>query len=349
MHEQRNYEMLRTATVPSSQVTLSVVIPSFNTADFIVAAVESVLKQTYRHLEVIVVDDDSSDDSIDRLLTINDMRLTCVRQANRGLAGARNTGLLLARGTLVGLLDADDIWFREKAAMHVSAMSEDLNLGVTFSHSAYLDEAGNLTGQLLISSCSRPTVKDLIARNHVGNGSTPVIRRAILESAGLFDESVKSCEEWELWVRMAARTRCGFLLIPAVLTGYRVRSGSLSGSYDHFIEHGELAVEKFREYVPGFSDAQANRAKSQNCRIASRKALSAGQIALSRTLLLRAIQQYPLLVVRDVRAAGLAIIHLISLPFPDSWGVRIYRAVRRLMKAGYSQAVPLPLSVKCRE
>jgi glycosyltransferase involved in cell wall biosynthesis len=338
--EERSYDVVRMASVPRDRVRLSVVIPNFNTADYVTAAIQSVLDQTLQEFEIIVVDDGSSDDSVERLLSIGDERLTCIRQCNRGLAGARNTGLLAARGAYVGFLDSDDMWFPEKAERHLEIMDQDPYLGLTFSYSAYLQQSGASTGQLLLSRCSRPTARDLIKRNHVGNGSTFIVRRACLEMAGGFDEAIRNCEEWEFCVRVAACTNFQIQLIAEVLTGYRIREGSLSVSYDHFISNGDLAVAQFCRYVPDFSDADARRASSQNCRIASRKALSNGQIALSRALFIKAFRRYPLLVLCDPRAAALALIHLVSLPLPKRNGMVVFQAVLGLMRFFYSKLTP---------
>ena len=340
----RTSNTIKSASIPASGVLLSVVIPNFNTATYVLAAVRSVLGQTLSSLEVIVVDDGSSDDSIQRLLSVHDERLTCIHQPNRGLAGARNTGLLFARGMYVGFLDSDDIWFPDKAQKQVAVMENDPHVGLTFSHSAYLDESGRLTGQFLISRCKEPVARDLIRRNHVGNGSTPILRRTCLELAGGFDETIKNCEEWELWVRIAACTTFKLQLIPEVLTGYRVRSGSLSVSYDHFIANGNVAVERFRQYVPEFSEADARRATAQNCRIASRKALSEGHMTLFRRLFVKAFHEYPALILCDCRAAGLALFFVVSLTLPNRIGLLIYRSVIRLMQFLYSKFVNISLS-----
>ena len=195
----RTYQVLRQARVPAAAVDLTVVIPSFNTSAYITDAIRSALEQTWRALEVVVVDDGSSDNSVDRILALEDPRLTCVRQPNRGLAGARNTGLLMARGPFVGFLDSDDVWFPEKAALHLAIMKAEPTVGLTFSHSAYLNEAGVPTGQLLMAACARPTALDFVKRNHVGNGSTPIVRRDVFEQAGFFDESIGGGgEDWEM-------------------------------------------------------------------------------------------------------------------------------------------------------
>lgn len=227
--EDRVYELVRVASVPRGAVGVSVVIPSYNTRSFVVPAIRSALYQTYSAIEVIVVDDGSIDDSVDQILTVDDDRLTCVRQWNRGLSAARNTGIRLTRGKYVAFLDSDGLWSPLKVAHHLAVMERDSTLGVTFSYSAYLAQNGTPTGEYLITSCQRPDVCQLMTRNHIGNGSTPVVRKECFEVAGLFDEALSGCADWEFWARVAA-SGFSFQLIPKVLTGYRIRTGSRSGS-----------------------------------------------------------------------------------------------------------------------
>src|SRR5262245_45487096 len=105
--------IVRQASCPD--VRLSVVVPCYNVGALARAAIESVLAQTMPALEVIAVDDGSTDDTLRHILRVEDPRLTCVTQANRGLAGARNTGIRHARAPLIGFCDGDDVWFPAKA------------------------------------------------------------------------------------------------------------------------------------------------------------------------------------------------------------------------------------------
>src|SRR5262245_38901577 len=147
--EDRGVTILRASTVPAESLRLSVVVPNYNTGAFVGEAIRSILEQTMPDLEVIVVDDGSTDESIAKILAVEDPRLTCVRQPNRGLAGARNTGILLARAPLVGFCDGDDLWYPAKAERQLAVMEEDAKIGLTFSYSEYWTEAGEPTGQLL--------------------------------------------------------------------------------------------------------------------------------------------------------------------------------------------------------
>ena len=337
----RELTVLRRAALPAHRVRLSVVVPSYNTARYVRDTLASLLAQTVRDLEVVVVDDGSRDDSLAVLAAVDDPRLTVAVQANRGLAGSRNSGLLLARAPAIGFCDADDLWFARKAERHLACLDADPGVGLTFSWSAYLDEAGAWTGQYLLSRCRAPSARDLIRRNHVGNGSTVVARRDVFARAGLFDESLGSCEDFAMWVRAAACSGYGVRLLPEVLTGYRVRAGSMSTTYDDFVRGYARALERFRDYVPGFTPRDAARSHAECLRIASRKAFSGGQVALSRALFAAAVRRAPSLPLRDWRALGMLALHLGAWPLPPAGQARFYRVVRGAMRLGF-RALPAP-------
>jgi glycosyltransferase involved in cell wall biosynthesis len=310
----RNCEIARRAS--ATVVVLSIVVPNYNTERFIGNAIQSALKQTFRDLELIVVDDGSTDGSVARILTFDDPRLTVITQQNHGLAGTRNLGIAMSRGRYIGFLDSDDIWFPQKAMKHIRLMDEVPEIGFTFSWSEYLTEAGDRTGQLLISRCNQPTARQLALRNHIGNGSTPVVRADCLDQVGGFREDIPGVEDWDLWVRIALNGNCQCRLIPEVLTGYRVRSGSISFTFEganNFISSGTNAVRKFESYrIPDYSASDSHRSIAELYRICSRKAFTAGQKAASRKLLWKAFKQNPALFVRDFRAV--ALLGLLLLP-----------------------------------
>jgi hypothetical protein len=301
----------------STAPRISIIIPVFNTERWVEDAIRSALQQTIAQIEVVVVDDGSSDESLERALAFADERLTILSQPNRGLSAARNAGILVASARLIGFLDGDDVWFTEKAERHLDLLERSPEIGLTFSWSAYLDDEGEKTGQYLTSRCHSPSAKDLTRRNHVGNGSTSVVRRACFEQTGLFDEGMRSCEDLDMWIRIAVETPFTLRLIPELLTGYRVREGSLSLSFDGFI----YAAQKLKEHIlvrrQGLEEDDARRCLAQLLRIASRKALADGQVRLSRTLLLHAAREHPGSVLADPRGMALSLIHFVTAWLPE--------------------------------
>ncbi len=326
--------IVRSATIPAARTRLSVVVPCYNVGELAVEAVESVLDQTIAGLEVIAVDDGSTDDTLERLLDIDDPRLTCATQANRGLAGARNTGIRLARADLIGFCDGDDLWRPHKAARQLAIMEADPEVTLTFSYSAYLTAAGQPTGHVLVTRCRQPTLGDLLKRNVIGNGSTPIVRRAAFEQAGGFDESLASCEDIEMWVRIAHRAGGRFCLVPEALTGYRVRETSLMHDFAQCVASGRGYVERVRGYLPGYTSRDANRTLAEHLRILSRKAFDAGQLALSRRLLVEALRCHPTLAVRNLRAFAMLSAHVVALLLPSRARTAPYALGRCLAKRG---------------
>ncbi len=331
----RQYRVLRRAAVPDRGLRLSIIVPSFETAPFVGETLASLFAQTMPALEVIVADDGSRDDSLAVLERIDEPRLTVVAQANRGLAGARNTGLLLARAPVVGFCDADDLWAPDKAAKHLEVLDAEPSVGLTFSYSAYLDANGRPTGQFLISRMPAPSARDLVRRNHIGNGSTAIMRREIFRQAGLFDETLGSCEDFEMWVRAAARTSYRVRRLPEPLTGYRIRGGSMSTTYDTFIRGYARALERMRGYVPELTARDVERSYAEGLRIASRKAFSNGQVDLSRRLFLDALRHAPTLPLRDARALGLLFLHCAEAMLPRAVGARVNRSAARALRSGF--------------
>jgi glycosyltransferase involved in cell wall biosynthesis len=334
--------LVREAAIPIEHLRLSVVVPCFNVGGLAVEAIASLLAQTMPALEVVAVDDGSSDDTLRQLLSIDDQRLTVVTQVNRGLAAARNTGIRHARAPLIGFCDGDDVWFAEKAARQLDVMDADPTVGLTFSHSAYLEESGAPTGQLLVSRCRRPTTRDLVRRNHIGNGSTAIVRRQAFAAAGLFDESLASCEDAEMWTRLSVLAPFSLRLVPEPLTGYRVRASSQMHTFDTYIAGSRTFLERYRSYVPGYTQRDADRTYALHLRVLSRKAFSSGQIELSRAILREALRHSPDIVVRDLRAFAMLGLHAMALVLPHRVRTAPYDAGRRLLRSAYRRLVGGP-------
>jgi glycosyltransferase involved in cell wall biosynthesis len=324
---------------------LSAVIPAYNVEKFILAAVESALSQSFRDLEVIVVDDGSTDKTADLVMSLHDSRLKLIRQNNLGLAAARNTGIRASRGKYIGLLDGDDIWLPKKADLQIGIMEEDANIGITYSNSAYIDEAGRFTGQLLISRIKEPSLRELLVRSHI-LPSSATIRKECFSQAGMFDERLRACEDYEIWVRILHRTSFKARLVSEVLTGYRVRTTSLSMDFDAFLSNARKVVAIFAEHIPEFSEKLRHRALGEVHRIASRKALSDGKMADARRLMTKSIQHCPSILVRDLRGLGTFLLVGVGSLFPERWQRVPYWIARRLMRIFfrcYGGRISIPL------
>lgn len=278
---------------------LSIIIPAYNIERYVGDAVASALAQTIRDVEVIVVNDGSTDGTGAVLATFSDPRLKVVTQPNGGLAHARNTGLRNATAPYIGFLDGDDRWHPEKAARHLELMERDPEIGLTFCHSRYIDEIGEPTGEILVAAPERPTILDIALRNMVGNGSTPVVRADCFTRVGLFNEALLSWEDWEMWLRILRDSGCSLVLIPEVLTDYRIHGLSLMHNYHFYMKNAEFSSKLITRESPMIPKAYMSRGLAQCYRVIGSKAAKLGDYRTTLQLFAKAIGHYPMIVFRD--------------------------------------------------
>lgn len=264
---------------------VSVIIPVYRVEKFIAATVQSVLEQTYKDFELLIVDDGSPDQSIEICQRFNDPRVKIICQENRGVSSARNTGIRYARGNYLAFLDADDLWLPEKLGKHVEHLDKFPSVGVSFSCSAFIDEAGQPLGIYQISKLKEITPRYVLCRNPVGNGSVPVIRREVFEAIRFqehlegtgkdcyFDEQFHHFEDVECWLRIALTTNWQIAGIPEALTLYRVNSGGASANLLKQLEDLEKVLEKTRAYAPDLIAEWGNAAKAYELRKLARWAV----------------------------------------------------------------------------
>lgn len=296
-------------------VHVSVVIPLYQTETYIRAALDSVLAQTFADFEVIVVDDGSRDHGPALARATGDSRVRVITQENRGLAGARNTGIRHAQGELVALLDADDLWDLEKLARHVAHFDQDPALDVSFSASRLIDDCGRDIGLVQRPLSTEFKTADFFSRNPVGNGSAPILRRRALERIAFndvslgrqcwFDESFRQSEDVECWMRLAVLGRCRFGYIDAPLTLYRVNSGGLSANTDAQLATWRRFRDKVRSYAPDIVDAEGARAEAYQLRYLARRAVRSDNRSAGLRMILQAIRTFPKILTEEpIRSAG---------------------------------------------
>jgi glycosyltransferase involved in cell wall biosynthesis len=207
---------------------VTVVIPAFNAEEHIGEALASIRAQTLRDFEVIVVDDGSSDGTVEVARRFaGDFDLTIVPQANRGPAAARNNGIRRARGRYCALLDADDLMLPDRLAVQADLLDREADLGLVYSDVMTFNEQGIIHRSRKVFSDPRAgMVLDRLLLDNFITTSTVMAPTARLIDAGLFGEARRVSEDFELWLRIAAQWRIGF--VDRALVQYRRRPGSLS-------------------------------------------------------------------------------------------------------------------------
>lgn len=289
---------------------VSVVIPVYNVERFIKVCLDSVLTQSYQNIEVLVVDDGGPDSSISIAEQYGDHRLRIIKQKNRGLAGARNTGIREARGEFIALLDSDDFWSQDKIEKHVAVMQTNANCGVSFSASMFVDEDGASLDRLQEPFDKQNfSSSQIFCRNPIGNGSVPMIARAIFDqiafkSAGLehtqyFDESLRQSEDIDCWTRIALQTKTEFHYIDQPLTFYRLNSGGLSANVDRQFETWERVLAKVTYLAPEFAKKYGRLAKAYQYRYLARRLILEANTFKACRLVACALITSPLILIKE--------------------------------------------------
>ena len=201
---------------------VSVVLPTFNRSRLLIDALDSVVHQTYSPIEVIVVDDGSQDDTKARfdawaLKQDATLKATYIYQQNQGGNVARNRGIEAAQGQFVAFLDSDDLWHPEKLQSQISVFSDEPEFGAVYCGVRHVDaETGAITEPSSRAYPSGQLLEQMLVKDVTAPTSTYVVRREVFDEVGLFDTSLKARQDWDMWIRVAARYPIGCVAKPMV-------------------------------------------------------------------------------------------------------------------------------------
>jgi glycosyltransferase involved in cell wall biosynthesis len=236
---------------------VSVIVPSYNMAGFLADAATSVLRQTWKSLELIIVDDGSSDGTgamADRL-ALGDARVSVIHKTNGGLSSARNAGIQAARGEFVCFLDADDMLLPDKLEKQLAFLRLFTRCDLVYSDHYVGDD--KLTPMFL--ACKRPPrmpMHELLTYRNWFAPFSPLVRSSVLEKVGGFDESLQSSEDWDFWIRASRCT--AFSYLPGPVGVYRTHPGQMHRNYPQRLVSWDKVISK--HFARGSSDWRIARA-----------------------------------------------------------------------------------------
>jgi glycosyltransferase involved in cell wall biosynthesis len=266
---------------------VTIVVPAFNVSKTISATLQSLLTQTFDDYEILVIDDGSTDATQDILRSFSaQSKMRIVQQGNRGLAGARNTGIAEAAGSIIGFCDADDLWEADKLATHVQHLQDNPQIGVSYSGSLLIDADGKSLGISQMPRLHGVTAAHVLKRNPIGNGSAGVFRREVFDEIAFrpasetvrdwyFDETFRQSEDIECWLRIALTTEWAFEGVPGLLTQYRVNDDGLSAVTDKQLASWERMIKKLTPLAEPFFANHGRAARAYQLRYLARRAVSA--------------------------------------------------------------------------
>ncbi|MCL1464460.1 glycosyltransferase [Argonema galeatum] len=207
---------------------ISVIVPVFNGEKTILVTIESVLKQTFTDFEVIIVNDGSQDATLDIVSCIQDPRSKVFSYPNSGANVSRNRGFYHANSEFIAFLDADDIWTTDKLEAQFRALQDNPQAAVAYSWCDFVDESGKFLHRGSYSTVTGNVCEKLLLGDFLDNGSNPLIRRQAFSEVGGFDESLPAAQDWDLYLRLAARYN--FVAVPSTQILYRVSANSISSN-----------------------------------------------------------------------------------------------------------------------
>ncbi len=281
--------------------SFSVIIPCYNSSSTIVDTIASAARQSVEDIEIIVINDGSTDDGPQKVasLTAAEPRLRIVSQPNAGLAGARNRGIAESRGEFLAFLDADDLWDPCYLETHARRFKENASLGLSFSVVQFMRANGEPTGQTSRPKLCNLTAAEFLAANPCTCGSSIVVRRTVVQESGPFDTNFRRGEDQE-WLFRVALTGWKIEGDPIPLVSYRQTEGSLSSNLPAMYEAYVQLLSKARSLQPELVQRHEKIASARTLRYLARRALRAerGQ-AQARHYVMRALASGPGIVLQE--------------------------------------------------
>jgi glycosyltransferase involved in cell wall biosynthesis len=329
---------------------VSVIMPVYNVAPFVRAAVESVLSQSWADFELIIVDDGSTDSTAREIAEIYDPRIVFIRLEHRGLPQARNVALTSVGGRMascaavgnrrtsgthparrpianrpqvanlphngyISFLDGDDLWMPGFLQSQVEFLEAHPSVVLSFASMKMIDECGRDLGRSIQGWKGSLSFSELLTEDVIGTGAM-LMRRELLDTVGLFDEELQRGSDHDYWLRVALAFPGGLFGFPEVGLLYRRRAGQLSGDWRLKEQAWRQLLAKMLRLAPVETSGVAARACANLDRALAAIAYENGELRSARRLFFRALKHAPWFMVRDRRTwlLGAALLSACVLP-----------------------------------
>lgn len=224
------------------QPKVSVIITTYNRADYLGFAIDSVLSQTFEDFELIIIDDGSTDGTKELVNSYQDERIIYHYQENRGQNPARNKGMAISNGEYIAHLDSDDMWIPSKLEKQVYILENNYNIGLVYCGTQLIDGMHNVIGTQPIVIHNGKVLDKLLMTNFLYNGSCAIFRKDCLKKVGFFDESFKRMTDWEFYLKFAIYYK--FFGINEYLLKYRIHNETMSKDFNSYKAYGIKILEK---------------------------------------------------------------------------------------------------------
>jgi glycosyltransferase involved in cell wall biosynthesis len=239
--------------------TVSVIIPAYNSAAYLADAIQSVMAQTFRDIEIIIIDDGSTDQT-SRIMSAYSNRVVYIRQANQGPSAARNRGISLSKGKYLAFLDADDLYLPDKMRLQVDYLEAHQEIDLVYSDGVrFKISQGNeivlplsTTGEVDIIRAAPSEYIFYLMTHNIFPIHAPLVKRECIVKVHGFDETLTACEDWDLWFRIAEQYHIAF--VDGQVIKYRLTPGSNSSDIQRNYREAKKVFAKIG-LSPAFQNA----------------------------------------------------------------------------------------------
>ncbi|RCU45201.1 glycosyltransferase [Corallincola holothuriorum] len=232
----------------SKSPKVSVIIPTYNRAEFILEAIHSVFAQDYTNIEIIIIDDGSTDETAELLAPYIEQGKVLYRyQENQRQCVARNNAMSIATGELWCFLDSDNRWLPGKLKTQVTYMQTNPSVDIVYGDNQLIDDEGKITSQKNMRRHSGRIYPEMLRDNCVSM-NTVMARAECFKRHGTFDPSFKVADDYELWLRLSAHYE--FIYLPIFFAQYRVMEDQISSDKERRFLSNERALMKFQQQNP---------------------------------------------------------------------------------------------------
>jgi glycosyltransferase involved in cell wall biosynthesis len=271
---------------------ITVIITCYNIQQYVEAALRSVLNQSYGFVEIIVVDDGSSDNTEAVVRPyLSDGRVSFLRKENGGPSSARNHGIQRAQGEFIAFLDGDDVWEPDKLELQAEALLNNPSAGMVFSDFSTFDSSGSFVtckNKSLFKELEPVQYGFLVSRNNFIYPSTVVVRKKCFEVCGVFDETLRGIEDWELWLRITRHFHILGLHPP--LAGIRQHLSNISANVPAMLLTERRAIDM---QIPYLSKLDYRKRVARLYYLNADRSVHNGNRTQAFRLLLKGVQSYP--------------------------------------------------------
>ncbi len=318
---------------------ISVIIPTYNAEATILETIESLQQQTFQDFEILVINDGSTDRTLEVLNHINEPRLKILSYENAGHSVARNRGIAVAQGEFLSFMDADDLWTPDKLESQLTALEQHPDAGVAYSWTLNMTTQD---GQTFFTKGCSSTVegnvyRELLLGCFIGNGSNILIRRSVVDKTQGFEPGMKTGADWDFYIRAA--TECNFVVVPKPQILYRQTPGSVSSNPEATERNNLALLDRVYQAAP----PEFQYLKSQSLAYLYRYCAGLSlvhitdqkQLNYAQERLWMAVQLYPPLLLERY-AQNLIIKLLVKRLLPDT----VSQSVLSVLKKPFSQRDP---------